>query len=57
MKKRAVTLLLCLVLVVLSLLRGFAASAAGIIPAEAAAPETTELPTEAQTEPEANTNE
>ena len=33
MKKRAVTLLLCLVLVVLSLLRGFAASAAGIIPA------------------------
>ena len=33
MKKRAVTLLLCLVLVVLSLLRGFAASAAGIITA------------------------
>ena len=33
MKKRVVTLLLCLVLVVLSLLRGFAASAAGIIPA------------------------
>ena len=33
MKKRAVTLLLCLVLVVLSLLRGFAASAAGITPA------------------------
>ena len=33
MKKRAVTLLLCLLLVVLSLLRGFAASAAGIIPA------------------------
>ena len=33
MKKRAMTLLLCLVLVVLSLLRGFAASAAGIIPA------------------------
>ena len=33
MKKRAVTLLLFLVLVVLSLLRGFAASAAGIIPA------------------------
>lgn len=32
-------------------------AAAGIIPAEAAAPETTELPTEAQTEPEANTNE
>ena len=32
-EKRAVTLLLCLVLVVLSLLRGFAASAAGIIPA------------------------
>lgn len=31
-------------------------AAAGIIPAEAAAPETTELPTEAQTEPEANTN-
>ena len=33
MKKRAVTLLLCLLLVVLSLLRGFAASAAGITPA------------------------
>ena len=32
-------------------------AAAGIIPAEAAAPETTELPTEAQTEPAANTNE
>ena len=32
-------------------------AAAGIIPAEAAAPETTELPTEAQTEPDANTNE
>ena len=32
-------------------------AAAGIIPAEAAAPETTELPTEAQTEPKANTNE
>ena len=31
MKKRSVTLLLCLVLVVLSLLRGFAASAAGIL--------------------------
>ena len=31
-------------------------AAAGIIPAEAAAPETTELPTETQTEPEANTN-
>ncbi len=30
MKKRAVTLLLCLLLVVLSLLRGFAASAASI---------------------------
>ena len=30
MKKRAVTLLLCLVLVVLSLLRGFAASAAAL---------------------------
>ncbi|MCO7110359.1 hypothetical protein NIA69_16245 [Gemmiger formicilis] len=32
-EKRAVTLLLCLLLVVLSLLRGFAASAAGITPA------------------------
>lgn len=32
-------------------------AAAGIIPAEAAAPETTELPTEAQTEPAENTNE
>ena len=36
MKKRAVTLLLCLMLVVLSLLRGFAASAAGITPATTA---------------------
>ena len=33
MKKRAVTLLLCLMLAVLSILRGFAASAAGITPA------------------------
>ena len=33
MKKRAVTLLLCLMLAVLSLLRGFAASAEGIAPA------------------------
>ena len=33
MKKRAITLLLCLVLAVLSILRGFAASAEGITPA------------------------
>ena len=32
MKKRAVTLLLCLMLAVLSILRGFAASAEGITP-------------------------
>ena len=36
MKKRAVTLLLCLMLVVLSILRAFAASAEGITPATAA---------------------
>lgn len=36
MKKRIVTLLLCLMLAVLSILRGFAASAAGITPATAA---------------------
>ena len=35
MKKRAVTLLLCLMLAVLSILRGFAASAEGITPATA----------------------
>ena len=35
MKKRTVTLLLCLMLAVLSILRGFAASAAGITPATA----------------------
>ena len=34
MKKRAVTLLLCLLLVVLSLLRGFAASARGHHPGD-----------------------
>ena len=33
MKKRVITLLLCLVLAVLSILRGFAASAEGITPA------------------------
>ena len=33
MKKRVITLLLCLVLAVLSILRGFAASAEGIAPA------------------------
>ena len=36
MKKRAVTLLLCLMLAVLSILRGFAASAEGITPATTA---------------------
>lgn len=36
MKKRAVTLLLCLMLAVLSILRGFAASAEGLTPATAA---------------------
>lgn len=36
MKKRVITLLLCLVLAVLSILRGFAASAEGITPATTA---------------------